>query len=186
MTRMARNSGRNVRSRVVRIAASLAATFALLSMSALPAYAWTTTPGATTLSSATVAVGGSQTDSALLKLTTETTSSFGSIIFNVYQGTCSSHTTLVFTATVAVTSAAMGASGHTYISPAFSPASPGNYIWLDTYTGTGTGGYPPATFACEPFTVAPHGVPEFPAGLAILMGLALPAMMLLKRRLPQQ
>jgi hypothetical protein len=44
-------------------------------------------------------------------------------------------------------------------------------------------------FGCEPFTVnapPPHGVPEFPLGLPALLALALPLMMLLRRKLPSQ
>jgi hypothetical protein len=43
-------------------------------------------------------------------------------------------------------------------------------------------------YDCEPITLASvsHGVPEFSAGLPILMALALPALLLLRRRLPHQ
>jgi len=177
----------------------MAAALTLLALGALPAYAWNSTPGPTTPSGTSIALGGSITDNAPLTLTANgpgtspsvcvPSSTFGCIIFKVFAGTCSSFstTTTYFTSIVAVTTASQGAS-HTYTSAAFTPLAAGNYVWVDTYSGTtGTNPYPTASFGCEPFTVnAPHGAPEFPAGLGILMALALPAMMLLKRRLPTQ
>jgi hypothetical protein len=43
-------------------------------------------------------------------------------------------------------------------------------------------------YDCEPIklTAVSHGVPEFSAGLGILMALALPALLLLRRLLPEQ
>jgi len=181
--------------------ALLVAVVGLLSSVALPAFAWSSSPGPTTLNASTIVKGGSVTDSALIVLsnygpgTSPSTcpkgSTFGCIIFKVYGGTCSSYSTstLYFTSTVVVTSAAESSTfpsgGHTYASPTFTPTSTTqlSYVWIDSYTGT-TGGYPSAKFACEPFTVS-HGVPEFPVGMPLLIALALPALILLRRRLPQ-
>jgi len=78
----------------------------------------------------------------------------------------------------------------------------GNYVWVATYSGTGSG-YPKAPLAvgasapyniqivtggpwytCEPFAVtAATGVPQFSLGLLPLLALALPAMLLLRARL---
>jgi hypothetical protein len=200
MTRMARNPGRNVRSRAVKIAASLTAAFTLLSLSALPAYAWTSTPGPTTLQHPTIALGGSTSDNAPLKLTADgpgvspascgAAGSYGCITFKVYAGTCPTSYSgpALFTNIVQVTSASQGVS-FTYTSGSFTPLAPGNYVWIDTYSGTtGPNPYPSNTFACESFTVnaPPHGVPEFPAGLAALLALALPLMILLRKKLPSQ
>jgi hypothetical protein len=199
MTRIAGKTERNVRTRLVKVSLSLAAALALLSLSALPAYAWTSYPGTTTLAHPTIVLGGSTTDSAPLKLTADGVStspasclaatSYGCIIFKVYAGTCASYSgAALFTNIVQVTSASQGAY-FTYVSAAYTPVASGSYVWVDTYSGTtGANPYPSNTFACELFTVntPSHGVPEFPMGLPALLALALPLMILLRRKLPSQ
>src|SRR5437870_8078040 len=104
MTRIAGNARGSVRARLLRVSVTAAAALALLSLAALPAYAWTSTPGATTLNHPTIALGGgSVSDSAPLRLTADGPSGspaacpagsvYGCIIFKVFAGTCSSFST---------------------------------------------------------------------------------------------
>jgi hypothetical protein len=195
MTRIAGNARRNLNARVVRVAVSLAAALALLSMGALPAYAWTSSFSTTTPT--TVIAGSTITDASVVSLSNDA-GPYGSVVFAVYSGSCTSgnptgvkvlgHFGGADTSTVTVT--ASGA--HPYSSGPFSTTGlSGSYVWVAYYTGTGSGGYPRAPTAgyhCEPFTVNPpsHGVPEFPVGLPALLALALPLMILLRRKLPSQ
>src|SRR6267143_1704055 len=60
------------------------------------------------------------------------------------------------------------------------------HINPSTFVGTGSWAFT-TVGPCEPFNVTaapPHSVPEFPLGLPALLALALPAMILLRRRLP--
>jgi hypothetical protein len=172
--------------------------FGLMLLGAVPAFAWTSS--VTTTPSATSVVAGTLvTDTATVTLSPDA-SPFGYVVFAVYSGGCTngaptgSQVLTHFTGSVTASNVAVTANGvHSYTSASFSTTGlSGAYVWVVYYTGTGSGGYPRAplsatTYDCEPFTVnAPHGAPEFPAGLGVLLALALPAMMLLKRRLPTQ
>jgi hypothetical protein len=172
--------------------------FGLMLLGAAPAFAWTsaisTTPSATL-----VAAGTPVTDTATVTLTNDG-APFGYVVFAVYSGGCTNGAPTGaqvlghFPGPSNTNNVAVTASGsNPYTSASFSTTGlSGAYVWVVYYTGTGSSGYPraPATgYDCESFSVSPppaHGAPEFPAGLAVLMGIALPAMMLLKRRLPQQ
>ena len=76
---------------------------------------------------------------------------------------------------------------YTSSQPSFS-GTPGNYFFYVVYSGSISEGYPPAS-ACEPFQTTTHtfpppptGAPEFPAGMALLMALAIPALLLVRSR----
>ena len=210
MIRRVRRTGRKVRTGLVKLSLTLAAAIALLSTGALPAYAWSPTIYPTIQSATAIVIGGSPssiTDSAPIRLPADGPGTaaatacgtgatlYGCIIFKVYKvltGTACGTSTLsssVFTSIVHVTGATN--TKVTYTSAAFTPTVAGTYVWMDTYSGTGNpvgsgNNYPSASFACEAFTVTgSHGVPEFPIGLPLLMAFALPALMLLRRRLPQ-
>ena len=169
----------------------------IMLLGAAPAFAWTSSLS-TVPSATTVVAGISVTDTATVTLSLDS-GPYGSVVFAVYSGGCTTgtptgsqvlgHFTGLNTNTVTVT--ANGA--HSYTSAAFSTTGlSGSYVWAVKYLGTGSGGYPNAPsagyFDCEAFTVTPnvsHGAPEFPMGLPLLMALALPAMLLLRRKLPQ-
>jgi hypothetical protein len=142
--------------RFVRLTLSIAAGFALLSMTAMPAFAWNSSQGTTTPSASTLALGGSVSDTVPPVITNDGPSStspaacpagnfFGCIVLKVYSGTCSSYstTTTYFSTTIQITSAAESTSypsgGHSYTSASFTPSTPGNYVWAVYYTGTGSG-----------------------------------------------
>jgi hypothetical protein len=149
-------------------------------------------------------IGAPISDTASLALELQTTSSFGSIVFSLYHGTCAAPGSFIHSNTVPVSSSNNGITA-SYSSGTFPTTglTAGGYVWLVRYSGTaGTNGYPaqPPTgtgtllngnyYDCEPMTITlsppPNSVPEFSAGLPILMALALPALILLIRRLPQQ
>ena len=112
---------------------------------------------------------------------------FGYITFKVYtvvvgqscrDGSGNPTGTLKFTSFTPVTASAQA--GPTTYQSASVALAPGSYNWVATYSGTGSGGYPSAMAACEPFTIVTNGVPEFPSGMALLLAIALPAMLLLR------
>jgi len=177
----------------------------LAALGAAPAFATGgTSTLSTTPSATTVVVGTATTDAATVTLSTGS-GPFGSVVFAVYTvpatgspcpGNTPSGTQVTgrfagSTATSLVTVTASGA--NTYNSGPFSTVglSPGHYVWAVRYVG-GTTGYPSSPsitgYDCEPFTVVAGvstlRVPEFSAGLPILLALAIPALFLLRRRLP--
>ena len=66
----------------------------------------------------------------------------------------------------------------------------GNYAWVVQYappSGTRTGHDLPRMQTCEPFTLTgtfppPPGVPQFPFGMALLLALAIPALLLVRSK----
>jgi len=149
-------------------------------------------------------VGSTVYDTAKLTLTNDG-SPFGSLTVLLAHGTCTSIGTTVSGVSNSNPSAT-GGSGGTGTTTSYYVASitttsfaSGSYVWLTSYSGTSSG-YPYAPTSstgtnptlyngnyvdCEPFTLqAPHGVPEFPYGMAIVMGLALPALFLMRNRRP--
>ena len=171
----------------------------------VPAYAWYVGSFSTTLPGSSFAIGSTIIDSANLQLSSESvpsTYNYGTITFKVYQGTCNPATglasgTLVYTSSaVTVTSASNGAS-HSYSDPAgfvTTGHSAGSYYFVARYSGSTYqwignhyyGPYPSSTSACEPFTLLSgpptNGVPEFPFGMAFLMALAVPILLLVRSR----
>lgn len=119
---------------------------------------------------------------------------YGYLTFAVYTGTCSGLTptgTLVFTSNPIPVTKAAETAATTYTSNSWDTtgAAATSYVWVSTYSGTGYMGYPKAQASCEPFILTPpqsHGAPEFPAGLPLLLAIAIPAMLLAKRRVPGQ
>jgi hypothetical protein len=93
----------------------------------------------TQVSSASITIGGSVTDTATLSGGNSPT---GTITFNVYgpnDATCSGTATLVSTETV---------SGNgNYTSDPFTPSAPGTYRWIASYSGDANNN--PATTACN-------------------------------------
>lgn len=152
----------------------------------------------TTPSSASAAVGTTISDTADLTLSSVVgATSSGSIQFYLYAGTCSGVTgSALYSNTATVLSSNNGATKG-YPSGSFSTGAlaAGNYVWLVRYSGGGGWPATPTTgvllsglyYACEPITLTTttHGAPEFPAGLGVLMALAVPAMLFMRRRIPQ-
>lgn len=125
-------------------------------------------------------------DTAKLTLSSDG-SPYGSVYFAVAAGTCADHGSTISNQTYAVTG-----TGTTYPTESISTTaySAGSYVWLVHYSGTGSKGYPRAPSSgqdCEPFTLTslppPTSVPEFPFGMALLMAMAIPALVLFKRKL---
>lgn len=134
-------------------------------------------------------MGTSISDVASLTLTWGDGSPYGSVVFALWAGTCSSQTgSAIFTSTITVSGSTSYSGAYSTTSGSFSTTglSAGSYVWLVYYTGTGTGGYPRAPtsgYDCEPITLTvSHGVPEFSAGLPLLLALAAPALLLLRRQ----
>ena len=131
----------------------------------------------------------SATDTATITLS-DNGPNYGSVTFNVYAAavgaTCAPTGPSLLTSVVAVaghtdhgsdqtyqtTSAAFPYSGHT-----------GNYVWIVSYGG---GGYPSMGPLCESMPSSsfppPPTVPEFPLGMAMLLALAIPALLLVRSR----
>jgi hypothetical protein len=134
-----------------------------------------------------------------------TATSAGTIYFYLYAGTCAGITgSPLYSHTATVGPGNNGATVQ-YGSGSFPTTglTAGPYVWLSRYSGGGTSpgwpAYPASTLSgvvllsgnyydCEPIklTAVSHGVPEFSAGLTILMASALPALLLLRRLLPKQ
>jgi hypothetical protein len=124
---------------------TLMTAFTLLSMTALPAYAWTSNLSTTPLPSASVTVGTSISDQGSLTLTHESATPSGTIYFYLYAGTSSSISgSALYTYSASVGSSNNGATV-TYTTGSFSTSSlaAGNYVWLVYYTGGG--GWPAST-----------------------------------------
>jgi hypothetical protein len=173
--------------RKTSIVALVASTLTFVMLGATPAFAWHVNTFNTTVGASTSVVGTGVYDTAFLSLSNNGPL-FGSITFKAYTGSCDANGnptgTLKFTSVVPVTAAA-STGGATYTSATWTTtgAAAGSYVWVATYGG---GGYPSATASCEPFTLTPpvtHGVPEFSAGIPLLLGLALPALFLFRSRL---
>ncbi len=156
-----------------------------------PAFAWSVQTFTTTASTTSAAIGTGVYDTATLQLTSDG-GPYGTITFYVYSGTCTSGNptgTLEYTSPAVTVTTSLKT---TYQSATFSTTglTAGNYVWVAKYSGTGSGGYPAAKAACEPFSLfsgqPPPRVPEFPFGLAILMALAVPAMLIAKSKFAAQ
>jgi hypothetical protein len=192
---------------VVALGIALFSVLGLTALGSAPAFATTPTSSlSTTPSATTVGVGTPVTDAATVTLSAGT-GPFGSVVFAVYSvpatgSPCPGNTptgtqvTGRFAGSAATSSVVVTASGaHVYTSGPFSTTGLplGNYVWAVRYVG-GTTGYPSSPsitgYDCEPFTVVAHAttlrVPEFSAGLPILVAMALPALLLLRRRLPSR
>jgi hypothetical protein len=153
-------------------------------------FAWHIVSFSTTPSTTSSAIGTSISDSAKLQLS-DNGGPYGSITFKIYSGTCTTEGvptgTLKYTSSpVPVTSAATSGSGATYGSGPVSTTglAAGSYVWVASYSGT-AGGYPAGTAGCESFTLfkgSPPPVPEFPLGIALLMALAIPALLLVRSK----
>jgi len=72
----------------------------------------------------------------------------------------------------------------TYDSSKVSPQlSSGTYFFLVQYKPGSVGGTWPAASECEPFTISPPPtVPQFPLGIALLLALAIPGLLLIRTR----
>jgi hypothetical protein len=176
------------------------AAVALLFVGPLVVSAWTSSLSTQLYPSSTVSQGTSVYDMDTVALTNDgpgsppsvcSSDDFGCIISNVYSGTCSSYSgSSLQSSTIAVTSAAESKGGATYDTPSLSTSglSAGSYVWISYYTGT-PGGYPRAPssgYDCESMTIKQSsGVPEFPfgaLGMLALLGVSLPAMIVLRSR----
>jgi hypothetical protein len=61
----------------------------------------------------------------------------------------------------------------------------GSYVWIVSFSGISADPDLHALKTCEPFTLTVGhglGVPEFPSGLALLMALAIPALLLVRNK----
>lgn len=127
---------------------------------------------------------------------------YGTLSFFIYSGGSSSYfndvdthvctinsgASLVWTDSAnpqAVTSASQQPSSQPFTSSVVSSLTAGSYFFYVSYSGTGSGGYPAGSL-CEPFTAVtfppPPTVPQFPLGIAVLLGLAIPALFLAKSK----
>ena len=161
----------------------------------VPAFAWHVVSFSTSMQGGSFAIGTTMADTANLELSATSVSSnynYGTITFYAYQGTCTPSSgkgtgTLVYTSSpVTVTGASNGASA-SYTDPAgfdTTGMSAGSYYFVAVYSGSvSSPTYPGATAACEPFSLYQGGtVPEFPLGMALLIGLAIPALLLFRTR----
>jgi len=131
----------------------------------------------TTTNTTPILAGGTATDSATLVGTKfPSNTATGTITFNVYNGgTCAGAATPAGTAVVTGDNTYPGGS-HVF-------AVAGTYSWNAVYSGDSAN--PTVTSPCELQIVNPvtHGAPEFPAGILLLMGAMLPALLLLRKRM---
>jgi len=151
-------------------------------------------------------------DQATLKLSSVTCNPeksvldcFGSVSFYLYKGGSSTYFNNVDTNTCtlgtgknapsliwtdpanpqAVTSTSESSSGQPFTSSTVT-GSAGNYFFYVSYSGSNQG-YPSASL-CEPFSASgtfpppPTGVPQFPLGMALLLALAIPGLLLIRSR----
>jgi hypothetical protein len=167
---------------------------------ASPAFAWhlkgcdgVTSEGVCTFvttvhPSTTVVIGTTVTDSATLvgcdgthACGSASGSITGSVAFKLYSNDGCTGTPIA-TSTVA----GPFTNPSTVTSGGFSTTSlsAGSYSIKATFTGTGSWSSASKTAGCEPFllTKAPPTVPEFPLGVALLFGLALPALFLVRTK----
>jgi len=128
---------------------------------------------------------------------------YGTVSFYVYSGgsttyfnnvdthvcTIKTGATLVWTDSAnpqSVGSASQTTPGQSFTSSTVT-GSAGTYFFYVSYSGTGSGGYPAGSL-CEPFTALnsfpppPTGVPQFPLGMALLLALAIPGLLLIRSR----
>jgi len=180
-----------------------------LVLAAAPAFAWTSSvytcignyTSSTYPSSCTSnpTLGGSIIyDTAQLTLS-NSGSPYGSLTVLLAKGTCSSIGSTI--SGVSGSNPSVTTYGTTYYVASIATSSltsGSSYVWLTSYSGT-SGGYPyaptsgagtnPTTYSgnlvdCEPFIFqATTGVREFPSGMVLLLALALPALVLMRRRL---
>ena len=181
--------------RKVPLLTAMAGALALVVFGAVPAFAWTSSLSTTPQPSASVAVGTSISDMASLTLTSEIGTASGTVYFYLYAGTCTSVTgSALYSSTASVVSSNNGATKQ-YGSGSFSTTglSAGSYVWLVRYSGGGGWPATPTTgtlvggnyYDCEPISLTvSHGVPEFSVGLPLLLGLAIPALLLVRARRP--
>src|SRR5208337_2385439 len=187
--------------------AILGAVAVVLGLSAVaPAFAWTSSlsttiycksgAGAWSVCASTTSIpaGTAVKDKATLTLTSDG-GPYGTISFYIYSGTyntdktCAQNvgaSTLYWTdPSNAYTVAGSGATNYYSSSPTSLVA--GSYFFYVVYSGTGSGGYPSAA-KCEPFTTAgypfppPSTVPQFPLGMALLLAVAIPGLLLVRSK----
>lgn len=161
-------------------------------------FAWTATPGTpfTCVASAwsskcvsdpTFAVGTSVPDTAHIAFNDE--GPYGSVVFAVASGTCGNVISVLSNVTIGIPSTPTIAYANVTTTFSTTALSAGNYVWLVHYTGNPDGykRYPTTGNDCEPFKLTslppPTSVPEFPFGMALLMAMAIPALVLFKRKL---
>jgi len=133
------------------------------------------------------AIGTTVSDTAKVTLTNDGPP-YGTVYFAVAAGTCSQHGSPLTSGPSPASASVTGSGATTYTSTLSTIGfSAGSYVWLVYYGGTGSGGYPRAPtsgYDCEPFTLfaGPSPVPEFPMGMALLMAILFPAMLLFKKK----
>jgi hypothetical protein len=135
------------------------------------------------------AIGTSVSDTAQITLTSNG-GPYGTVYFAVAAGICTDHNSPLVSGPSPASITVTGSGVTTYTSTLSTTGlSAGSYVWLVYYSGTGSNGYPraPASgYDCEPFTLfaapPPASVPQFPFGMALLMAIALPALLLLKKK----
>jgi len=171
------------------------AAIALAVAGVAPVFAWTITPGSpftcvgtawstTCATNPSYAIGTTVYDTVKAQLSNDGGS--GTITWKVYAltgvGACTTTGSALFTTTASI---AGDGSYHTIPTPTgFSTTghSAGSYAWTVTVT------YSDATpkSACEPFTLftapPPPTVPQFPLGMALLLALAIPALLLIRSK----
>jgi len=180
--------------------------FGLMVLGASPVFAWhlqgcdvaTPCAGFTThINPSTIVVAGTAlTDTANLigcdgshACGSASGSITGSIVWKAYTGGTCAGTVVSHWPGSAASDTKAGPFGNpaTVVSDSFSTTGlVGAYSFQATFVGTGSWAFT-TVGPCEPFNVTaapPHSVPEFPLGLPALLLLALPAMILLRRRLP--
>jgi len=113
----------------------------------------------------------------------------GTICYEVHSGTCASIGALVSpgpspSSTAVLTS--NDGSTKTYTSTLSTTGlAAGSYVWIVQYSGMSVNTDLHTLKTCEPFTLTVGhglGVPEFPSGVALLMALAIPALLLVRSK----
>lgn len=187
----------NTRTKKLAILGAMAVILGLGAMS--PVFAWTSNLNSTSLTPTSCGTSSgcataSVTDTALLTLTNDGAPR-GSVTFTVYAAavgaTCASSGSALWSDTESVPSTGTYVdSSHTQFSitsASFSTTGHvGSFVWIVSYPGTGSGGYPGVSPKCEPMKLLtfppPSTVPQFPLGMALLLAVAIPGLLLVRSK----
>ena len=142
-----------------------------------PAFAWTVNTCVATTWSSSCATNPSFPTGSTVPDIAKLSGEAGTITFSVASGVCSDYGTLTQVSSQSVSS------GQTYASTTWSSGSSpaGSYVWIVHYFGSSD---PTGAKECEPFTLfkAPPTAPEFPLGMALLLALTIPGLLLIRSK----